>query len=105
VYCRTSTITASYSKFTGSNDRACWVTRGSNVSFPQSDFSGMKSGAAAIYISRASIGDFSDVVANDCNADNWVLYVVRSKANFMNVEINNPSNGGLIASTNSQVVA
>lgn len=105
VYCRTSTITAPYSKFTGANDRAAWITRASNVSFAQADFSGVKQGAVGIYISRASIGDFSDVTINDCKASDWAIYVVRSKANFINAQLNNSAGGGILATSNSQVVA
>ena len=105
VYCRTSTITAPYSIFTGSNDRGAWITRASNVSFAQADFSGTKQGAVSVYISRASIADFSDAKINDSNATDWAIYVVRSKANFINAQFNNSSGGGLIATSNSQVVA
>ena len=105
VYCRTSTITAPYSKFTGANDRAAWITRASNVSFAQADFSGVKQGAVGIYISRASIGDFSDVTINDCKVTDWAIYVVRSKANFINARLNNSTGGGILATSNSQVVA
>ena len=104
VYCRTSTITAPYSKFTGANDRAAWVTRGSNVSFAQSDFSGVKQGAVGIYLSRASIGDFSDITINDCNVTDFAIYVVRSRGNFINAEFNNSTAGGLLATANANVV-
>ena len=103
VYCRTSTITAPYSKFTGANDRACWITRASTVSFAQADFSGVKQGTVGIYLSRASNGDFSDVVINDCNVD-WAIYIVRSRATMLNAQFNNCTGGGLLATANAKVV-
>lgn len=105
VYVRTSTVTGAYTKFTGSNGRALWVTRGANVSFAKADFSDVKGGTTGIYISRASIADLSDIKINNANVSGYAVYVVRSRANIMNAELMNSSGSGLLATSGATVIA
>src|SRR5699024_1849121 len=82
-YVRTSRLTAPYCNFSGSYDRALWVTRGSNVSVAAGDFSGVRGGEVAVYVSRSSMADMSDCDISNANVNQTAIQSLRSHVTLM----------------------
>lgn len=98
VYVRTSTVTGAYSNFSGSNDRGLWATRGSKVSFPASNFSGIKGGRVGAYISRSTIADLSDINISNANVEYTTVQSLRSHVTLLGANLRNAKNDGVFAS-------
>ena len=103
IYVRRSTVRGSYAKFNGGNNRNGWFTRSSVVSLPECNFDDCKKGGYAVYVSRASIADFSNSTINNSNADSSNLHVLRSRVNFIEGKAIGGKTNGITGTQGSSV--